>query len=572
MTIESTFKAIEQDRARCVENIIRSSGLVAAGPGTGKTYLFKQLATESGGRVLAITFINNLADDLARELLDLANTGTFHSFCKGFLHRAPLTDLTNNFRYFPMLSQIVRTDETILLGSSSNIDEAFQKLDESTESIAFFLERGNYYNTVSHNDVVYRAIQIMRALPAMIPSYNLVLVDEYQDFNRLEVELIDILAATNPIVIVGDDDQALYKHKFATPDFLRLKYLDNSYTNFTLPFCSRCPECVVQATNQTLRKAMRAGHLRDRIEKPFSCYIPSKYQEGIDNPKLISVKCSVHRNNAPYMSKYIVHTIKNIVEGGYSPANDPNTYDFLIAGRGDLLKSVYESVRASGLTRIDYKGKSNDNLTYYDCFAELLDCSTSQIGWRALLELERKRIRDRVISLTSDMLRPITDLVPLETKTFFDQILAILNRMKREDEVDIMEQKLLESVFGDSFPDIKARLIPSAEGASGDNCSSDAPRAIATTFMGCKGLSANYVFLVGLNNSILPSDPANPSDDEICQFIVGMTRTRKRCHLLYADRFRGAERVPRSMFLNWISDDLKENILVDRHYFATATP
>ena len=40
-----------------------------------------------------------------------------------------------------------------------------------------------------------------------IRSYDLVLIDEYQDFNRMEAAFIDLLAEKRPIVVAGDDDK-----------------------------------------------------------------------------------------------------------------------------------------------------------------------------------------------------------------------------------------------------------------------------------------------------------------------------------------------------------------------------
>lgn len=51
--------------------------LVVAGPGTGKTHNFKRVLDRSAGG-LAITFIRALAEDLGRDLGDLAQVNTFH--------------------------------------------------------------------------------------------------------------------------------------------------------------------------------------------------------------------------------------------------------------------------------------------------------------------------------------------------------------------------------------------------------------------------------------------------------------------------------------------------------------
>src|SRR5439155_3980485 len=64
--------------------------LVVAGPGTGKTTLFRELLqAEPGDRdqKLILTFINNLANEIRRDLGTLAEVFTFHGFCHRLLRR-----------------------------------------------------------------------------------------------------------------------------------------------------------------------------------------------------------------------------------------------------------------------------------------------------------------------------------------------------------------------------------------------------------------------------------------------------------------------------------------------------
>jgi superfamily I DNA/RNA helicase len=74
---------------------------------------------------------------------------------------------------------------------------------------AFYRERTNYYNAVDFDDSVFRTYDQLRRCVSG-PEYTLVLIDEFQDFNKMEAAVIGLLAQRNPIVIAGDDDQALY--------------------------------------------------------------------------------------------------------------------------------------------------------------------------------------------------------------------------------------------------------------------------------------------------------------------------------------------------------------------------
>ena len=50
--------------------------------------------------------------------------------------------------------------------------------------------------------------------------------------------------------------------------------------------------------------------------------------------------------------------------------------------------------------------------------------------------------------------------------------------------------------------------------------------------MGAKGLSAEHVFVVGVNDGHIPSSSNTLSDEEISKFLVALSRTRQQCHLI----------------------------------------
>ncbi len=89
------------------------------------------------------------------------------------------------------------------LGSPTWLDEMF--------SLA------SYYDATSFIDVIYRAREYLRRHPADVPSYPLIVIDEYQDFTLLETELIQELGTKNRLLVAGDDDQSLYGFRHASP-------------------------------------------------------------------------------------------------------------------------------------------------------------------------------------------------------------------------------------------------------------------------------------------------------------------------------------------------------------------
>jgi superfamily I DNA/RNA helicase len=92
------------------------------------------------------------------------------------------------------------------------------------------------------------------------------------------------------------------------------------------------------------------------------------------------------------------------------------------------------------------------------------------------------------------------------------------------------------------------------------------PEIRLTTHNGSKGMSAGFTFIVGLENEVLPRTPDRISDNEICQFVVALTRTRQQCHLISTGFFAGVKRNA-SDFLAWIPPEHISRVRVDKNFF-----
>ena len=98
--------ADEAELQRAIQKVLRSPSrrkLVVAGPGTGKTTLFKQLLESCDGEAddrLVLTFIDSLRNDLEAALAGLARVYTLHAYCMGLLYAKSVlrAGLTPDFR------------------------------------------------------------------------------------------------------------------------------------------------------------------------------------------------------------------------------------------------------------------------------------------------------------------------------------------------------------------------------------------------------------------------------------------------------------------------------------------
>jgi superfamily I DNA/RNA helicase len=239
------FEELEVELRTATDAILNSPAakkVVVAGPGTGKTYLFRKILERFDDQdTLVLTFINNLKNDLERDLGELAHVFTFHGYCRHLLHKHPSLrlGLSDHFEYFPPLVLLVKRDWEILKGTEAPPFDGLMRDLVLPDITNFYLERADYYDAVSFDDSVFRVYNRLIESPDQIEKYTMLLVDEYQDFNQLEVSFIDLLATRSPTLIAGDDDQALYSMRNSSAQHIRDAHLSSDYESFAHEFGRR---------------------------------------------------------------------------------------------------------------------------------------------------------------------------------------------------------------------------------------------------------------------------------------------------------------------------------------------
>lgn len=573
---ELLLKKQEVERSTSTAKILDSvhpRKVIVSGPGTGKTFTFKEVLKAKSGNCLALTFINNLAKKLEEELGDLAKVCTFHSFCKEMLHKIPKKDLSDRFILFPYLEAVIKSDMLIVLNEKRSFSRSFHKMDLSDNSIEFFIQRSSYYNAVSFDDSVYRVKEYFKYNPDQIPKYEQIVVDEYQDFNKLEVEFLDILAEKNPMLLVGDDDQALYGMlKSASADYIREKFNDPDYEHFCLPFCSRCPSVITHAIEDILVEAKKKSKLSNRINKIYKCYLPDKWRDSQQYSEIVYAQCSTQTKKVPYIARFIEKEIDKFSSEEIKAANAKGDYTVLIAGSGHYLKQVQDYFKGIGKYKLSLRKNSgrSESFKIVDGYKILLKSDEdSNLGWRILLEFDK--IRNIKALLKKTMEDSSLLLVNLLNDGYVKKHRAIISTLKNlieNEPINASQQKIIESVMGMSVDNIKDELEKDDAKKCDDSekVSENDISIVFSTYVGCKGLSAGYVFIIGLDEESLPRRNSSPANIEICNFIVALTRTIKKCYLISTFRFSGKPKKP-SIFIDWIDKRRLELVEVKKAYF-----
>lgn len=534
---------LKAELEQTIEEIVNSNHprkLILAGPGAGKTTLFKKLLEKNDDgekNQLVLTFINNLKNELHEKLSHIAQVFTFHGYCVKLLHENPQLrgKLSEDFKIFPYLPSLIKKDWEILNGKTPpKFVENMRNTVEDAQS-DFYLSRSDYYDTVGFDDSIFRVHSSYSNGRTSVPKYKLILVDEYQDFNKLEVSLLNILSENSPIAVAGDDDQALYSQlRGSSYEFIRNLYQDDEYENCELPFCLRCPEVIVNSFADVVETAQAKKLLPGRIDKPYKYFEPYRKNDSIAHPKIKVLEVSTQQLKTNYFGRIIAQRINRIPKEYITESIRDKFPTALVIGPKQYLSQIAKYLRDEGFV-IDYResGEGSSKITHSMALPYLKEKADSNIGWRIALEADNPDFSRSALEKSVKYQRPL--LHELET--------------------DYKDALLLEADNWEGPEEIVVAEIPSGQ-----------PTIKLTSYEGAKGLSAQFVFIVGLHNDDMPRDPNNIKELEIFRFLVALTRTRKQCYLLWTYRFAGKLMQP-SEFLGWIKGNRLQKIRIDKNYF-----
>jgi len=240
--------------------------LVIAGAGSGKTRTLTYRVAwlvEHGvepGRILLLTFTNKAAREMLRRVEGLLPTdissiwgGTFHHIGNRILRRhAKLIGYANDFTILDREDQKDLLDTCIADAKIDTREERFPKGDVLAEIYSLSLnteriiervlaEQYDYFahlaepinklrvvyeqrkrdaSVMDYDDLLVKTLELFRMHGDVVQRYREqflhVLVDEYQDTNKIQADLIDAVAMLHRnLMVVGDDAQSIYSWRGA---------------------------------------------------------------------------------------------------------------------------------------------------------------------------------------------------------------------------------------------------------------------------------------------------------------------------------------------------------------------
>ncbi len=260
---------------------------VLAGPGTGKSYAMQRKVMrllEEGNdpaRILAVTFTNVAADALKKDLsalgvegAELVRARTLHSLCFEILRKEKVLEITNRTPR-PLMdfeTNILLEDLKDKFGGKRNTEKllaafesAFARQQQDTPGVIQTPEDASFRDSLLRWLNLHKAMLIGELVPITheylknnptapeVHEYDFILADEYQDLNKAEQSLIDLLATNAELLVVGDDDQSIYSFKHAHPEgIVEFPTTHTPLADVGLQICRRCPKRVVSLANELM--------------------------------------------------------------------------------------------------------------------------------------------------------------------------------------------------------------------------------------------------------------------------------------------------------------------------------
>ena len=584
--------------------------MVLAGPGSGKTtvithrvqYLTKEYGIDPGD-ILVITFTRAAAEEMRERYEALTGGGSRVTF--GTFHSIFFRILKLAYRY--TADNIVREDQQMQFVRELAQAGGLEPEDENEFAASILSEISSvkgerialeHYYSKNCPDAVFRQLyagyeeKMRRAglidfddmmvlclelfterkdiLSAWQRRYRYILIDEFQDINRLQYEIVRMLAKPEDnLFIVGDDDQSIYRFRGAKPEIML--GFERDYPGagrILLDVNYRSTEEIVapalRLIGENQKRFSKTIHTTGRhgknvitklwqdpgeenlaIAREIQLYL----QSGV-RPGDIAV---LYRTNAG--PRFLMEKLMEYNLPFRTRDTVPNLYEHWIS-RNIL---TYIRIARGSRAREDILQVINRPKRYIS--RDAMPDETVSFEKMKAFYAEKDWIAERIESLEGD-LRAIARMSPLAAVNYirqgmgYDEYLieyAAFRRMRPEELLETADE-LKESAagfktFDEWFAHIDAYKEELLRQAAQRRTETDA--ITLATMHSAKGLEFPIVYILDANEGITPHSRAMLDEDmeeERRLFYVAMTRAKTRLHV-YAVRERYHKKAEVSRFV-----------------------
>ena len=591
--------------------------LVLAGPGSGKTsVLTRRIAwlirerQVPHHRIMAVTFTNKAAGEMRGRVEALLGdrmrglqVGTFHSACARFLRsEAELLGYRREYVIYDsddqqtLVKQVVKSldidpkrynPRAILAKISAAKNEMilpaqFQSLDYFGEIVkqvysayqAALLDA----NAMDFDDLLLNMVLLLgeneRLREAYQHRFTQVLVDEFQDTNKVQYELVKLLAAPQDnVFVVGDEDQAIYAFRGADyRNVLRFResyrepkviLLEQNYrsTQHILDVARAVIDFNHNRTPKTLRTDLGRGERAKVFEAYDERYEAEYVLEQIQQLRLgegfdyrdFAVMYRTNAQSRAMEQAFVNHGVPYVLVGGVGFYKRREVKDMLAYLR--LIHNPDDRVSFERIINVPARGIGKKSLA---AFMEWTTSAGLSVG-----DGLNRLYDDDPLPLTTSARKKFVAFAELlsswqemaqvgELLRMFDDITARTRYYLHLDDISKFPEEATERA--DNVRELRGLLQYAVEYeqplheflaeqslvADVDSLKDDADAVTLLTLHSAKGLEFPVVFITGLETGILPHfrsyEEIDGVEEERRLFYVGVTRAKQKVYLSYAFR------------------------------------
>lgn len=596
--------------------------MVLAGPGAGKTFVIasrvKYLIEKCGvepEKILVVTFSKAAASEMRERFERMTEHrqlrvrfGTFHSVFFQILrvayHYEAKDIVTPSLRY-RFLEEALRDvdfgvedkkeflediEKEISRVKGEGIDVDCYYSASCPEQVFRDIYRGyqkrlQRHRALDFDDMVVYTHKLLSARPDILSrwqkQFQYILIDEFQDINRLQYEAIRMLAKPEDnIFIVGDDDQSIYGFRGARPDIM-LSFPKEfpEAKKVTLGVNYRCSSQVLKASGRLIR------HNKKRFDKQLSAdagkiegvHICRCQDLSAEAERIIRQIQEYAKGGIPYEEMAVIYRTNmqmrtlagKLMERGIPftmKENMPNMFDSWLAK--DLL--CYVELALGDRSREKFLKIANRPVRYLSRAA----FNKPEVSFDDLRLYYRRKNQMWMLTRVDDFeneLRALCTMSPYSALHYirkgigYDEFIESYAKERNGNAEDWLERLTeIQETARDcvSLPEWLAYVESYGkkleEIRKEQDCDSKAGVSLMTMH-GSKGLEFEAVFIPTVNEGVCPYRKAVQSgaiEEERRMLYVAMTRAKKHLHLSFVkERFH--KEIGLSRFITEISPEIK---------------
>ena len=587
-------------------------------------------------QVLAITFTNKAAGEIKERLSHAFSdesmssavwAGTFHSICMRILRKYgerlgyrdgfSIYDTDDKKRMIALCMKELGIDEKRLapkavanaismskdrLISAENFELTNDPRSRDISNIYRLYEKKlKEYNAVDFDDIIMKTVELLlsdrEARQEYQDKFRFVLVDEYQDTNYAQFVLTKILSDKyRNIMVVGDDDQSIYKFRGATIE--NILNFDKTYPDaaiIKLEQNYRSTENILAAANSVI------GHNDNRRDKRLWCdkgkgekiTLRESYDQSEEGRYIVDkINEGVKKQGKKYSDFAVLYRINELarsLETAFAKSGIPyrilggmRFYDRKeikdISAYLTIVNSPYDNLRLKRIINEPKRKIGNATVEAVESIAESEGVSMYEImrradGYTALAKSADKlsefvkmmeEIREEC-NLPSELISLIFD------KTGYrDMLLA--EGFEGEGKIDHVNEFISGAVeyekrcadAGDT-PTLSGFLEEISLISDVDKYDENSDAVVLMTIHSAKGLEFPVVFLAGMEDGIFPSqqnlEDAEEMSEERRLAYVAITRAKEKLFITYSKTRLMYGKTSYGILSRFVREELPEHLI-----------